>query len=259
MNDVNEQRLSGRTAVVTGASRGIGLAVARELAGAGVTVALVARTHEELSIAAKEIAAGGGAACAIPADLSSPDQLERATSQIRAELGPVDILINNAAVVWPLGPSVQVDLAQFTAAISINLLAVVSLSVALLPDMIERGWGRIVNVSSGVAAKPDAMIGANAYATSKAAVEGHTLNLAAELHGTGVTVNAFRPGMVDTAMQTWIRAQPADEVGPLSAQFHRAHADGRLIAPGDSARALVAHLHTNGSGEVWGVGESTPH
>ena len=73
--------------------------------------------------------------------------------------------------------------------------------------MIERGWGRVVNVSSGIVANPKRMIGGNAYATSKSALEAHTLNLAAELVGTGVTVNVYRPGAVDTQMQAWIRRQ----------------------------------------------------
>ena len=113
-----------------------------------------------------------------------------------------------------------------------NVVAVAALSFALLPAMLERRWGRIVNVSSAIAEHPGAMIGANAYATGKAALEAHTLNLAAELAGSGVTVNAFRPGSVDTAMQAWIRGQDPARIGaPLHERFARSYAEGLLISP----------------------------
>ena len=95
--------------------------------------------------------------------------------------------MNNAAVVWPLGASANVNPAQWAMAAEINLLAPVRLTTAVLPAMMAQDWGRIVNVSSGVVAHPEAMIGGNAYAATKAALEAHTLNLAAELRESGVT------------------------------------------------------------------------
>ena len=103
--------------------------------------------------------------------------------------------------------------------------------------MLERRWGRVVNVSSGIVASPAAMVGANAYAATKAALEAHTVNLAAELAGTGVTVNAYRPGSVDTAMQAWIRDQDPDAIGrALHDRFTERHAAGDLISPGGVRR-----------------------
>ncbi len=120
--------------------------------------------------------------------------------------------------------------------------------------MRERGWGRIVNVSSGIAAHPETMIGGNSYATTKAALEAHTVNLAAELAGTGVTVNIYRPGIVDTAMQTWIRSQDPAQIGEqLHARFVRYQDQGTLLAPEISGRALVAHLSSAENGQVWDV------
>ena len=98
--------------------------------------------------------------------------------------------------------------------------------------MLDSGWGRVVNVSSGIAAYPAGMIGGNAYATTKAALEAHTVNLAAELRGAGVTINAYRPGGVDTAMQTWIRGQDPGRIGAgLQERFNKNFADGVLITP----------------------------
>ncbi len=216
--------LTGRAAVVTGAGRGVGRAVARAvalgLAQAGVRVGLVARSVAQLEQTARLISDVGCTAVVWPADLGDPGQLAALPGRAVAVLGSIDILINNAAVVTPLGSSDLADPATWAAAIQINVVAPAILSFAVLPGMRERGWGRIVNVSSSIAAHPGAMVGMNAYATSKAALEAHTLNLAAELIDTGVTVNAFRPGSVDTAMQGWIREQDPDQIGvALHARF----------------------------------------
>ena len=141
---------------------------------------------------------------------------------------------------------------------SVNVVAAAALSFAVLPVMVERGWGRIVNVSSAIAAHPGAMVGMNAYAASKAALEAHTVNLAAELAGSGVTVNAFRPGSVDTAMQAGIRAQDPARIGTgLHERFARSYAEGAMITPEQSARSLIPHLSADTTGEVWEASDST--
>ncbi len=179
-------------------------------------------------------------------------------TRITAEMGRVSILISNAAVVWPLGPTVTVTLAEWQAAFAVNVGAVVQLSTALLPPMLEQG-GRIVNVSGGIAAHPAGMIGGNAYATTKAALEAHTINLAAELAGSGVTVNVYRPGSVDTAMQAWIRAQSPEKIGaPLHERFARSYEEGSLITAGQSARSLMDHLASDATGEIWNVNSNRP-
>jgi NAD(P)-dependent dehydrogenase (short-subunit alcohol dehydrogenase family) len=168
-------------------------------------------------------------------------------------------LINNAGVVWPLGPSATLDVEEWTAAIGINLSAPVRLTFALLPGMLDRGWGRIVNVSSGIAAHPSSMLRANAYATSKAAVEAHTLNVAAELANTGiagVTVNLFRPCGVDTAMQAWIRDQDSNRIGAeLHDRFTRNYQYGALLSPEQSAGLLLARLSSTDTGQIWDAAE----
>ncbi|HWE65381.1 MAG TPA: SDR family NAD(P)-dependent oxidoreductase, partial [Acidimicrobiales bacterium] len=166
--------------------------------------------------------------------------------------GPVEILVNDAAVVWPLGPSAEVDIEQWAAALAINVTAVARLSFALLPSMVHAGWGRIVNVSSSVAANPAGMLRANAYATTKTALEAHTLNLAAELAGTGVAANVFRPGGVDTEMQAFIRSQDPAQVGTeLHQRFVDNHQQGRLLTSEQSAASLLPRLGSFQSGQIW--------
>ena len=240
--------------MVTGAGRGIGRAVAVELAAAGMAVALVARSEDQLAETAQQVEHLGAAAVVVPADLADLSQVTRAIHLTTDRLGAVDVLINDAAVVGPLGPSVSVDPAEWAFTFSVNVMAAAALSFAVLPVMVERGWGRIVNVSSAIAAHPGAMVGMNAYAASKAALEAHTINLAAELAGSGVTVNAYRPGSVDTAMQAGIRCQDPARIGSaLHGWFARSYAERAMITPEQSARSLVPHLLADGTGEVWDV------
>ena len=217
---------------MTGAGRGIGQAIALELASAGMAVGLVARSEDQLADTAQQVIHLGATAVVVPADLADLAQVTWAALLVDDQLGTVDVLINDAATVGPLGPSVSVDPAEWAATFSLNVVAAAALSFAVLPAMVERGWGRIVNVSSAIAGQPGAMVGMNAYAASKAALEAHTLNLAAELDGSGVTVNAFRPGSVDTAMQAGIRAQDPARIGTdLHEWFARSYAEGAMITP----------------------------
>jgi 3-oxoacyl-[acyl-carrier protein] reductase len=248
--------IEGRTALVTGAGRGIGRAVALQLAEGGVRVVLVARSIDQLDETAMRVKEIGGHALVIPTDLGRMEEITRTVAHANEFFGSVGIVINDAAVVAPLGPSRNVDPTEWANALAVNVVAAATLSFAFLPAMLERNWGRIVNVSSSIAARPDAMIGMNAYAASKAALEAHTMNLAAETVGTGVTVNAFRPGSVDTAMQSWIRAQDPGRIGhDLHKWFAASFASGTLMTPEASARSLLSHLVSEDSGHVWDVSD----
>jgi 3-oxoacyl-[acyl-carrier protein] reductase len=248
--------LAGRVAVVTGAGRGIGRATALELSRAGATVVLVARSRDELEQTAALVGRHGGEALVVPADLGDLDQVAEVAGRVRDELGGASVLVNNAGVVAPLGRFATLDPAAFAAAMTLNVVAVAALTFAALPAMVAGGWGRVANVSTGIVAHPEAMIGGNAYVTSKTALEAHTVNLAAELAGTGVTVNAFRPGAVDTAMQEWIRAQDPGAIGAeLHDRFLQMRAEGRLISPETSARSLIARLRGEQTGAIWDVSD----
>jgi NAD(P)-dependent dehydrogenase (short-subunit alcohol dehydrogenase family) len=255
VNDQTEP-LAGKVALVTGGGRGIGRAIALGLASSGVNVAILARTTEQLeqTIALAHVRSSprGGELLAITGDVTHTEQTARNLRAIEDRLGPIQILVNNAAVVWPLGPSVAIDPVRWARAVDVNVLAPVRLTVTLLPAMLDAGWGRVINISSSVAANPAGMLRANAYTTTKAALEAHTLNLAAELDATGVTVNAYRPGGVDTAMQAYIRGQDPAEIGAnLHQRFTANHAAGSLLTPEQSAASLLARISSRATGKIW--------
>jgi NAD(P)-dependent dehydrogenase (short-subunit alcohol dehydrogenase family) len=244
--------LDGRVALVTGAGRGIGAEIAVGLAARGARVALLARTASQLNAVAARVSGSDGTAIALTADLADEAQTDAALQRARAELGESGLLINNAAVVWPLGPTAGLTRQEIAAALTLNVTVPVHLSGRVLPAMLPEGWGRIVNVSSGVVSRPEMMIRGTVYAASKAALEAHTMNLAGELAGTGVTVNVYRPGAVDTAMQAWIRRQDPDQIGPeLHQRFVQTHAAGALLTPQQSAAALLARLDSGATGQIW--------
>ena len=247
---------AGKTALITGSGRGIGRAIALGLADAGTRVILLARTTgqlEETRVLLRERGVPEARISVVPADLSDEEDRGRAAVAVLAA-GRVDILINNAATVEPLGPTIAVPAGELRLAFEVNVVAPAALAAAVLPGMLDARWGRIVNVSSAIAAYPAGMVRGNAYATTKAALEAHTVNLAAELRGTGVTVNAYRPGGVDTAMQGWIRQQAPERIGAgLHERFNKNFADGVLTAPEHSAAALLAHLAGDDTGAIWDV------
>lgn len=154
----------GKVALVTGGGRGIGRAIALALAQAGCDVAVLARTHGEIEQVAAEIQATGQRSFAISSDLSDGKAITHTFTAITKELGPIAILINNAGVVEPLGSIQTVDPDAWAQAIDINLIGAFRWMRACLPMMLERGWGRIINISTG-AATETGMENSSAYST----------------------------------------------------------------------------------------------
>jgi NAD(P)-dependent dehydrogenase (short-subunit alcohol dehydrogenase family) len=228
----------GQVAWVTGAGRGIGRAAALALAEQGAAVALVSRTLDEVEQVAAEIRAHGGTAIASLLDVSNWDMVNWTAQQIEAALGPIDLLINNAGVLEPLGKIWETDPEQAGRLFDINLSGAYYCMRAVLPGMIERQRGVIVNVSS-VAATTVAQ-GWSVYATSKAGLDHLTRNAAIDLQGTGVRVYALHPGMVETQMQGTLRAATPDRLPPDRRQFFIDQKEaGKVQPPKVPARTML--------------------
>lgn len=189
--------LDGRVVAITGAGRGIGRATALAAAASGAKVSLLARTEREIRAVAEHVSARGGEALALVADVSSPEDVERAVRETEEVLGPIDLLVNNAGIV-ARAEVTELDLVTWDEVMDTNLKGVYLASRAVLPGMIERGRGRIVNVSSisGTLGTP----GLSAYCASKWGVIGFTKALSEEVKGKGLVVCAVLPGSVDTTM-----------------------------------------------------------
>jgi len=190
--------LQGHTALVTGGSRGIGAAIVRSLAQAGAAIAINYRERaREADALVKSISEAGGRAIAIAADVSQSDAVAQMVKRANADLGPVDILINNAGIAITRGVD-DLSEADFDQTIAVNLKSVFLCTQAVLPMMRRKGWGRIVNISSG-AARGAGSIGPH-YNASKAGIEGLTRGYAARLVKEGITVNAVAPSLIETDM-----------------------------------------------------------
>jgi NAD(P)-dependent dehydrogenase (short-subunit alcohol dehydrogenase family) len=186
-----------RAAFITGAGRGIGEAIAIAFARAGMKVALAARTEADVTGVADGIKGGGGMALPLVCDVTKPDEIAIAIKRVQQELGSIDILVNNAGAAAS-HKFVGHDDALWTRMIDANLNSVYYVSKAVVPQMIEARWGRIINIAS-VASKVGGKYIA-AYTAAKHGVLGLTRALAVELVGYNITVNAICPGYVDTPM-----------------------------------------------------------
>jgi 3-oxoacyl-[acyl-carrier protein] reductase len=191
------QGLAGKTALVTGASQGIGRACALALAGAGARVALAARNEVKLNQAAAEIASAGGSAAVFALDIASEESIKACAKAAIAHFGSVEILVNNAGITRD-GLSLRMKRADWDEVLHTNLTGTFLMTQALLSPMLKARWGRIINITSVVGETGQA--GQANYAASKAGLIGLTKSLARELASRNITANAVAPGYIETAM-----------------------------------------------------------
>ncbi len=221
--------LKGKTAVVTGASRGIGAATAREFAAQGCRVVLAARTASEIETIANEIRAGGGEAEAVACDVCLYADVGKAVSTARVKFGSLDILVNNAGVIDPIGPLASSDPDEWVKATEINYRGVYYGLRAAIPIMEDQGGGTIINVSSGAAHDP--YEGWSHYCSAKAATAMLTRSVHLECADKGIRVMGMSPGTVATYMQVAIKGSGINPVSQLDPSVH--------IDPSWPAKAIV--------------------
>jgi len=232
-----------RTCLVTGASRGIGAAVAARLASDGHRVALLGRDAEALEAVAGSLPSP----LVVPADVTDPDAVEAAIARVEREWGPVEVLVSNAGTGFA-APLVETSDGDWARMLELNLTAPFRLVRRVLPAMTERGWGRIVVVASVVAKRGESQVAA--YTAAKHGVLGLVRAAAAEVARSGVTVNAVCPGYVDTPMTDGTVAAVAARTGRTEdearAVLARRQPIGRLVDPAEVAEA-VAFCLVNGA------------
>jgi NAD(P)-dependent dehydrogenase (short-subunit alcohol dehydrogenase family) len=237
-------QLNGRVALVSGAGGGIGRQIARRLTREGMTVAALDRDGAAAESTAAEIGA-----LALAADVTSPEEVGRAVEAVLSRFDKIDLLVNNAGIAW-MGPALDMPLEALQAMLRVNVEGVFILSRAVLPHMIARHSGSIVNLASWAGKTGNANFAG--YSASKFAVIGLTQALAREMAPHGIRVNAICPGIVvDTAMRTAIEAQQRHYGLPETTEREKAIPIGRVSVPDDVAR-IAAFLASDESSYITG-------
>jgi len=242
-----EGRLTGRVAVVTGGGRGLGAEIARRLAAEGASVAVAARSADELDETVRGIVEVGGRSMAYPMDVSDAEAVQEMVALVERDLGPVDLLVNNASIIQPLGPVWEVDPADWWRLLEINLYGTFLCARAVLARMTERGRGRIVNVASGAGIEAPPHM--SAYVASKAAVIRLSEELAAQTADYGIAVFAINPGWMSTTMTAYLAASDQGKRWtPLAPSFFGTDAH----VPTSRGADLVAALATGEADKLSG-------
>ena len=230
--------LEGRGAVVTGGGRGIGPAVARSLAENGAQVVVCARSSEEIESVAEKLRADGFQAHAVRCDVADESSVEAMAADAVERLGTVDILVNNAGIALS-NPVKRLPLEEWNRIISVNATGTFLCTRAFLTGMLDRGWGRVINVASVAGLRGSRYIAA--YTASKHAQIGFTRALAMEVAGNGITANAICPSYVDTPMTEYSVARIVEKTG-ISAE----EALGRIVSLSPQKRLIrpqeIAHV-----------------
>jgi NAD(P)-dependent dehydrogenase (short-subunit alcohol dehydrogenase family) len=229
--------LTGRHALVTGAARGIGAEIARTLAAEGAMLTLLGRDRDALARIADSLAGNGHGVVA--ADVADPQAVQLAFAEVRAARGPIAILVNNAGAAES-APFLKTSVELWQRMLSVNLTGSFLCAQAALPDMLEAGWGRIVNIASTAGQKGYAYV--SAYTAAKHGVIGLTRSLALEVARKGITVNAVCPGYTDTDILRDSVANVVQKTGRSAeearAEFAVVNPQRRIVQPSEVADAV---------------------
>jgi NAD(P)-dependent dehydrogenase (short-subunit alcohol dehydrogenase family) len=249
-------QLDGRIAVITGAGRGIGRAIAERYANEGAVVVVSSRTQSDLDAVVEHARAAGSDGCAVVADASDRTSARRPVAEALARFGRVDILVNNVGgSVGKRHDPFDGDDESFESTLVLNLTSAWWTTSAALPSMREQRWGRVINIGSGSAKRASSTL---AYTTAKHGLVGFTRQLAQAVGTDGITVNCLCPGWTNTSLVDWgkiARAHDTDEAG-ARAWAGRESAQNRVLEPeelGGMATLLASADAAGVTGQVIGV------
>jgi len=248
--------LKNQVAIVTGAGRGIGRAIALAFAKEGARLILAARTERELKETARACEGAGGKALAVTADVSKLDQVERLTAAAIQEAGHVDILVNSAGIYGPIGPTAEIDTSLWIRAAEVNFFGPFYLCQTLIPHLIQRKQGKIILLGGGGATTP--LPNFSSYAATKAGVVRLADTLAEELKTYNVQVNVIAPGLVDTRLQDEVLAA-GSRAGSLFEKIKQARETGTGAVSPEIAASLAVFLASPASGKLTGKLIAAPY
>jgi NAD(P)-dependent dehydrogenase (short-subunit alcohol dehydrogenase family) len=228
--------MTERVAIVTGGGSGIGLAISERLASDGMAVAVFDRDTAAAEAAAGKIAAGGGKAFGVTADVTERSQIEDGVARTRSQLGAATVLVNSAGLDG-FDPFLSISADTWNRIIAVNLTGTFNCCQAVVPDMIDAGWGRIVNISSSSAHSGQPLM--THYVAAKAGVIGFTKALALELGPKGITVNTIPPGFIDTPM---LRRSESKGLLGKGVEFHASQTPVRRVGRPEDIAATTSFL-----------------
>jgi 3-oxoacyl-[acyl-carrier protein] reductase len=251
--------LTGRCALITGASQGLGLEIAKAYVNAGASVMLCAREQARVMIARDEVATlatGDQRVAAMRADVSDPADVAALVSATRQQMGGLHVLVNNAGVYGPMGPIDEIAWDEFTRAMDININGSVLPLRAVLPHFKAQRYGKIVQLSGGGATGPLSRI--TAYAASKAAIVRLTESVALDVKGYGIDINSIAPGALNTRMMDQLLSAGEELVGETFYARMKAMVDGNGTTPLEMGAALAVFLGSASSDGITGRLISAP-
>ena len=226
-------KLQNRVAIITGGGRGLGRSVALAFGKEGAKVVVAARTREEIEHVAEELRSLRKDAIAIPADVSSEDQVNQMVRKALEAYSTIDILVNNAGARGPIAPIHEISLAEWEQTLRVNLTAAFLCTKAVIPVMIKKKEGKILNVATTMTPRPNL----TPYMVAKAGLIHLTKQLSRELKDYNIQVNAIHPGVMDTQMQEEIRKAGAKAIG--TDMFERLKEEGILHPPSEPAKLVL--------------------